>query len=312
MINDLFGVGLQIILRAQLAGSGAILLVLLVRVPTRRLLGAELSYSSWALPVAAMVSSLFPTLTEFMQRTGGDDAVAATPLGVGSGLLIMAWSLGLIVTAGLFVGADLMFRRLIRRGAAGPAVMGVGWSRLILPNDFQHRFSPEERQFILRHERTHMARKDPLANVILAGVQAMSWFNPIVHLAAGLVRLDQELACDEAVIRYRPQTRRGYAETLIKAHLSHRASPFACGFGQKAWAISRHPLEVRVMMLARPEPSLLRQLTGASAVVAACFLLAVGVWVSGSGTPSSKETDLQGPYRGRADPANLSVFLVRL
>jgi beta-lactamase regulating signal transducer with metallopeptidase domain len=108
-------------------------------------------------------------------------------------------------------------------------------------------FSPEERELIRAHEREHVARKDPRAAAGVALAQCLCWFNPFVHLAAGLVRLDQELVCDAAVVLARPKSRGLYARTLLKTQLAASPLPFGC-----YWAPRRqHPLEVRVEMLKR-------------------------------------------------------------
>ena len=43
------------------------------------------------------------------------------------------------------------------------------------------------------------------------------WFNPLIHLAAHLIRIDQEIACDETVVARHPGDRKAYAQALLKA-----------------------------------------------------------------------------------------------
>jgi beta-lactamase regulating signal transducer with metallopeptidase domain len=126
--------------------------------------------------------------------------------------------------------------------------MGVLWPKIVTPADYESKFTPAEREHIRRHELTHIARRDPHHNLLLAAIRVVFWFNPLVHLAAAAVRLDQELACDAALIERRPTLRRQYAEALLKAHFARSGSPLACAF--TPW--SRHPLELRVAMIARP------------------------------------------------------------
>jgi beta-lactamase regulating signal transducer with metallopeptidase domain len=175
-------------------------------------------------------------------------------------------------------------------------VTGIGWRRLVTPKDFHIRFDKTERGLILRHERMHIERRDPDANLLIAALQALSWFNPLVHLAAAAARLDQELACDEAVIRDRPDLRKRYGETLLKAQLSGASSPFACALAAPAFLIgARHPLELRLAMLARPQPGLGRYLSGLAAVGAMALLIAAAVWASAPERPAGAALGYEAP-----------------
>ena len=80
-----------------------------------------------------------------------------------------------------------------------------------------------------------------------AACQCLCWFNPLVHLAAYLLRLDQELACDAAVIRSRPGARTLYGQTLLKTQLAATPLPFGCYWPARGL----HPLEVRIGLLKR-------------------------------------------------------------
>ena len=76
----------------------------------------------------------------------------------------------------------------------------------------------------------------------MAAFQCLAWFNPQVHLAVHVARLDQELACDAAVMRRRPRERVLYAKTLLKTQLAGAPLPLGCYWPARG----RHPLEVRV------------------------------------------------------------------
>ena len=126
-------------------------------------------------------------------------------------------------------------------------------------------FAPEERALIRAHEWEHIRRNDLGVRNLLALVQCVLWFNPLVHVASAELRLDQELACDEAVVR-RFGRRRLYAETLLKCHAG-RPSPLGCHWlGRGA-----HPLEARLAALAR------RPVSEERRVLMAAFGLAAGL-----------------------------------
>src|SRR5437868_4280451 len=74
------------------------------------------------------------------------------------------------------------FLRSVRRGEAGPALVGVLFPRLVVPRDYESRFTAGERRLIRAHERRHIERRDPRVNAVMALVQAVCWFNPAIHL----------------------------------------------------------------------------------------------------------------------------------
>jgi beta-lactamase regulating signal transducer with metallopeptidase domain len=169
--------------------------------------------------------------------------------------VLLAWTVGAALFAGLQLLQERAFRRRAQRGQAGPAVMGALWPRLVVPTDFETRFTARERDLILLHERTHIRRSDPLANLIVAGCRTVGWCNPMIHLGAALVRIDQELACDATVLALRTNIRADYARALLKVSSSSVTSPLACGWGT-------HPLVLRVGFLGRTEPGRRRQIAG--------------------------------------------------
>jgi beta-lactamase regulating signal transducer with metallopeptidase domain len=143
----------------------------------------------------------------------------------------------------------------------GPALVGVLSPRIVLPADYDTRYTPFELDLILAHEDTHRRRGDALANAILAAIECICWFNPLVLKARTYFRLDQELACDEAVMARHPGQRRRYGETLLKDRLPGSAVPMAC-----YWH-SAHPLKQRIVMLRSAMPSRARQQAGMLATV---------------------------------------------
>jgi len=185
--------------------------------------------------------------------------------------VLAAWLAGAAVFAGVMLLQERAFRRKADRGEVGPAVMGALWPRLVLPADFEVRFSARERDLILLHERTHIRRGDPIANLAVAGCRVLGWCNPMVHLGAAFARIDQELACDATVLALRDNIRGDYAKALLKVSTSGLASPLACGWGT-------HPLVLRVGFLGRIEPSVRRQVAGFLFLTVLAVATFLGVW----------------------------------
>src|SRR3546814_498383 len=94
---------------------------------------------------------------------------------------------------------------LLRAGSSTglPAVVGLR-ARIVLPADFDVRYSADERALILAHERTHRARGDVAGNALMAALRCVYWFNPLLWIAADRFRRDQELACDATVVARHP------------------------------------------------------------------------------------------------------------
>ena len=155
-------------------------------------------------------------------------------------------------------------------------MVGVVSPRLVVPADYERRFTREERRIIRAHERTHIERGDPQANALMAALQVACWFNPLVHLAARSARRDQELACDAAVLRRGVVSPRRYAETLLRAQLAPVSLPLGCQWRPA----SRHPLEVRVAALASPAPAPRRRIAGQVAVAALALAAGTGAWAA--------------------------------
>jgi len=232
------------LLRVNLAGACAVLAVLLLRVPARRLVGPEMAYILWAAPPLAALATLMPA--PVVDGFPPADALAYA-IRDWSGPALAVWGLGV---AFMLAGLGWAQRRFVvaaRAGKAGPAVVGVIAPRIYMPPD-DGSYSAEERAVIRAHEHEHVVRSDPRAGALAASLQVLCWFNPLVHIGAHAMRLDQELACDAAVLRRRPRDRALYARTLLKTQMDAQCLPLGCRWPARGL----HPLEVRVGLLKAP------------------------------------------------------------
>ncbi len=260
---ELFALAL---IRAQIAAAAAVLLVLILRPSARRLFGPRRAYALWGVVPAAAAAAFMPSLAETM-----DLGAPTQPLGPWAPKLVMLWLAGCAIATAVLVLREHLFRRRVAQGQAGPAVMGALWPRIVLPADFTQRFEARERELIVLHERTHIQRGDPIANLIIAGAGVLGWCNPMIALAQRFIRIDQELACDATVVALRSDIRADYARALMKAQMSASVSPLACG-----WAT--HPLILRVSLLNRREPSLHRDIAGFLTMTFLALMAMVIVW----------------------------------
>lgn len=280
---------LALLIRANLVASGAVLAVLVLRHPARRLFGARVAYGLWVLVPLSGAAMLLPARVvrvpaaiapvsaqpiQVVAATAGgpvatssfDPTLALLALwlaGVAAGLVWLAWR------QGQFSGA-------VRRGTAGPAVVGVLRPRIVTPDDFAQRFTDREQQVVLAHERAHIVRQDSRINGLVALARCLAWFNPLAHLMGRLLRIDQELACDAQVVAAHPTARRAYAEAMLKAQLAAQPLPLGCYWP----AAAPHPLAERIRLLAEPAPDRISRLIGGGFVALAALASAGAVWAS--------------------------------
>jgi TonB family protein len=299
---------LAALVRANLAASVAILLVLVLRRPARRRFGALAAYALWLVVPACAAASFLPAPTPTQALAPVTLLAGAAAKGTAS-LVRQAPDLGAILVAAWLAGAALMLgvlalrqARFLRtlgrlvpveadpsmvraeRSGFGPAVIGALRPRIVLPGDFDQRFAGEARQVVLTHERVHLARGDAAINALAAGLRCLAWFNPLVHLAVRRMQVDQEIACDAAVVARHPHARRLYAETLLDTLLVSRSVPFGCHWP----AAGVHPLKERVAMLQSNPVTPLRKALGAAMVGAVALVGAGAVWAANPAQPPAR------------------------
>ena len=282
-------------LRLNLAIAAAVVVALLLRGPLRRAFGARVAYGVWALvPIAALAMlaparvirvlghwgplaghAPAPRPAAHLPAVAPPDATALVAAGLPL-LVAAAWLFGAALAAGRLVRRQAEFAQAMRAGTAGPAVVGVVKPRVVTPADFAQRYTARERELVLAHEATHVARQDSRVNALVAGLRCLAWFNPLVHVLAHVLRIDQELACDAQVMARRPGARRTYAEAMLKAQLSLKPLPLGCHWP----ASGPHPLAQRIALLARPAPGRTARALGLACVSAAALVVGWSAWAA--------------------------------
>jgi bla regulator protein blaR1 len=274
------------------AASVSVLVVGLLRTPFRRVAGAQAAYWLWLTVPSSALAALLPApsdswvlatiaLPARLMALAGASAPARYAV---IGLLV--WAAGASLMLVFAVYRQRTFERSLGsltslpNGAyqsvtvAEPMLVGAWRPRVVLPADFEMRYTLEERELVLAHERAHLRRGDALANAVASGCLCLSWFNPLMYWAVGQFRFDQELACDASVLAATGTARRQYAGALLKAQLaadSVRFVPAGC-----SWR-SSHRLKQRIAVLKRPLPSYVRR---ASGVLLALTCISSGSYVA--------------------------------
>jgi bla regulator protein blaR1 len=298
---------------ATVASSCGILLTLLLRKQFRMLFGPSLAYYLWLLVPTSLLVLLLPT------PRPGMTAVLAVPLSVPSltshvltsRLVEVAisstsnWTMWTLCSWG--IGALLFARRLTRqqrrfvdslgvtiKGAnrvlraadptGGPVVVGILRPKIVVPSDFDTRYTKQEQALILAHEQMHVRRRDLLVNATWSLARCIFWFNPLTHLAGRLMRFDQELACDAQVMRNHPRSRKPYASAMLRTQLVDDPLPLGCH-----WP-SIHPLKVRIMVLKRPPAGGVRRVIGQMIVGLCVLTVGYGTWAAQSAVGPAAHT----------------------
>lgn len=273
------------LIRATVGGSLAILLVLALRKPARRLLGARLAYRLWVLVPLAVIGSLLPapTIDIYASAPAGLepalDAVSGLAAGASWPWVLTLWSAGVIASLGVMAVRQHRFLRTLGTpsldedglpllhaldgSGIGPAVVGAFNPKIVLPANFATRYSEAERRLVLAHERAHLFAHDAQVNALAALLLCLNWFNPLVHLASRLMRIDQEMAADAMVVAQFPQGQRLYAEAILKTQMAALSLPLGCQWPTRAG----HPLRERIALLSRAASGPIRRRLGAAAVV---------------------------------------------
>jgi beta-lactamase regulating signal transducer with metallopeptidase domain len=102
-----------------------------------------------------------------------------------------------------------------------PAAAGFWRPRILLPPGLLDRLSPDELDAILLHELAHIRCRDIAINWLLAALQSVHWFNPLLWFAFARLRADREAARDAMVLRVLARRQPGaaadeYGGTLVK------------------------------------------------------------------------------------------------
>lgn len=291
----------------------ALLAVLAIRRPTRRLFGAQTAFWLWLLPVLMLTASWIPVGAPWPQQAAPVMASAVIAIDAGVrlmpdahlSLIVPLWLLGIAARLAQLALGHRRFRRglgnvpeairetllrdlgvtrlpALRTHRAGPALApSLRGARLLLPADFMQRFNTDERALILQHELTHLRRGDMLWNALAEIALVLLWFHPLAWLARSRFRVDQELACDAAVLRRQPDDAGRYARTLLHSVLPQSDAAMAPGL--LPW-LNEPSLKERLMMINRPHVGTTRRFAG---FVAMALLLGSGVALAQHHAPAA-------------------------
>jgi bla regulator protein BlaR1 len=125
------------------------------------------------------------------------------------------------------LGVTHLIRLIENSQVQSPAIMGLFRPTLLLPANVREKFDARELRFIFLHELAHLKRGDVIAQAVIALLQIVHWFNPILWFAFRRMRIDREPATDALVLsRTGEDEKESYGLMLIKLleHFNQRHS----------------------------------------------------------------------------------------
>ena len=181
MASDLVAV----LVRLCAVGTLGIILVSALRAVTRRAVGSEAAYWLWLSVPASLIAVLLPRPPDCLC---GPNALLSprlirgfvAPLDLAPSIhvetcaltITLAWSIGAAAVVLFCIYRQWVLERSLRPlhlrpdgthcslAAKQPMLVGAWSPKIVLPRDFEARYSETERMLILAHECAHVRRKD--------------------------------------------------------------------------------------------------------------------------------------------------------
>lgn len=224
-----------------LAATAAIVVMRKATAALRHLVCACALAGSLLLPLSTlfperMVTIPLPVAIQAVARAGNIAPAAGWPL---TSVLVTLWVAGCVLLfVRLAVGhwrALAVVRESIPSGTDGvyfadvkvPIVCGLARPAILMPHA-AYEWPSWQFEAAIRHERTHVRRKDLWANFAAQAACAVWWFHPLAWILFRCLHNDQEAACDDAILfsGFEPAT---YAEALLAvARTSSPKLPNGC------------------------------------------------------------------------------------
>ncbi|MCY3548791.1 MAG: M56 family metallopeptidase [Gemmatimonadetes bacterium] len=256
------------------AGAGTVIL------PAARLLAGALGSPATSPPPTA------PVMLEPLAVTvAGDSALHSL-----DGVLQLGWaglSGVLLITA--LIGASRFVRRraswregtLLGRSVlwsrdAGPAVVGLAGSRIVLP-EWVRGAGRKRQELVLAHEEEHQRARDAQLRFLAAALLVAFPWNPALWLQYHRLGLALELDCDSRVMRRWPDRRALYGDLLLRVGTARGILP-----GVAVAALAEQPslLERRLRALLNKAPQV-RLAQGAMLLFGAIMVVGLAVLIPG-------------------------------
>lgn len=175
------------------------------------------------------------------------------------------------------LGVSVPLNLIVSDRVQSPALLGFLRPRLLLPASLLRALSPAEMRHIFLHEVAHIRRYDIAVSWLIAVLQAVHWFNPVLWYAFRAMRQDMEMACDETVLRVAGP--KAYGRVMLKVvELASRFDPLP---GLAGILEDGAHVRERIRRLSRPSP----HSRGSALLAAGLALLLAGTLLTAAGPP---------------------------
>jgi beta-lactamase regulating signal transducer with metallopeptidase domain len=283
------------LVKTTIQGSVLIGLILLVKVILRGRLPIRWHYFFWLLLLVRLAAprlpqsrfSIFNLVPESLQ-TGRVEILSILWL---LGALVMACIVGarnftlwktvrrerpitdpqildLLEDCKMEMGVQTIVGVVVSDRVKSPVLFGFVRPRLLLPQGILEAYGLEELRYIFIHELAHFKQRDIYLGWLMALLQIMHWFNPLMWFAFHRMRVDRELACD------------GLAVSMMQAHEPPRYGRTILNLFERFSQVSYVPsiagiledsskLERRIKLIARFKKTSRKRSVGAVLVLAA-------------------------------------------
>ena len=244
------------LIQQQYALSLVLLALIVMEQFFTRKLGISMAYKLWALvPITLLLNNLpqraVPIAVESYSRfiVGLSPSIEVEQTDVG----LMVWALGAALLSCCIIASHVHLHLSVKatdnkqqdvyyaKAATSPMLFGLIHPKIVVPTNFSFLFNPTQQALIVEHENVHRQHADHLWNAIAIGLLVMFWFNPLVWLALRAFRVNQELACDQTVLRQKNEADKlSYAKALVQCaeHASAHNSLYPV-FGGKSTLLKR-------------------------------------------------------------------------
>nr|AGS53183.1 hypothetical protein [uncultured bacterium contig00081] len=190
---------------------------------------------------AAAAGSAAPSGNAASAVGNAPQATGATPVRTLIETSAHIWLLGF---AALLIYAAASYLRLKRRvyyatlvrdniyetdAIKTPFLLGFAQPRIYLPVGTNQ----AQQDFIIKHEQTHIRRRDYIIKPLAFAALAAHWFNPLMWAAYALMHKDMEMSCDEAVLGKADGDIRGaYSSSLLDLSVKRGGLLTPLAFGE--------------------------------------------------------------------------------
>ena len=114
------------------------------------------------------------------------------------------------------MGVETIIGVIVSDRIKSPALFGFVRPRLLLPQGMLETYGLEELRYVFIHELAHLRQRDIYFGWLMALLQVVHWFNPLMWFAFGRMRADREMACDRlAISTMGPDEPPKYGRTIV-------------------------------------------------------------------------------------------------